>query len=164
VAADCVSWETLADAVRDVLVGVSGIGHVYPRPGGVPTWRKTAKPRQAYWEIDVSGSSEEHAGIGTNCFETVIVRLDGWMVFSTDPASESNSVWRALVKRVKDRLRTYATLANAIEGLTRSGHLPQVRVNERVDFADGQDHPLCHHVQIECRYVRYFTYSVSTSL
>lgn len=162
---DSVSIETVCDGIRDVLTGLSGIGHISIRPGGVPTWRKTALARQAYWEIDVPSVVREPAGLGNSVFELITVRIEGYMPWSYENL-DTATTWRALLKRVEDRLTNYPTLANQIDGVTstkREG-LPQLLENSRVEFADGAAHPLVHYCRIECTYRRYYTFSSSVAL
>jgi hypothetical protein len=163
VAADAVSWEVVCLAVKDVLDGVAGIGSIVDRPGGVPTWVVNALPLQAYWEIDVIGVTPGPAGVGKNAFETISVQIEGWMPYSFQNPNSSKT-WRALTKRLMDQIRSYPTIANAAEGFTGEGHLPTVLQNNRVDFADTEKIPLCHHCVIRVFYRRYYTFTTSTSL
>ena len=161
-AVDAADWTTLAEAVQVILSSVSGIGKIVTRPGDAPTWVERARPLQAYWEIDILAAAERGAQLGPAAFETLVVQVEGWMPWSFDNPNTA-ATWRPLVGAVRNRLRRFPTLANLVDGMKGTG-LPQVTRHDYVTFGDGEKAVRCHHVVIQLRPERFFTYTVSTSL
>jgi hypothetical protein len=135
--------------------------HVSIYPGGEVTWKKTAKPLEHYWEIDVTSAAQEPVIIGQASFQIVTVSLEGWMVWHHQNPNTAKT-WRGILKRIVDRLTASPTLAGlGVDGFTARGAegLPQITTNNRVDFADGSDVPLCNHAVITIQYRRMWHWS-----
>lgn len=161
---DAANIQDVCVAVKAVLDAVSGIGTVDHRPGGIATWIKRPREKQAYWSIDVLSVQERGAGTGRSMLEIITVDIHGYMPWSYE-APNTADTWRDLVTSVRNQLRTYPTLANAVDGI-KTTRAPQLLRQERVTISGGGTvgDVLCHHAHLRIELERYFTYTVSTSL
>lgn len=149
-----VDFADLKAAVKATIQGVSGIGKIETRVGGIPTWVERPGPYRVFWEIGVLSVAETHYAAGDCVWEDPLVQLEGASPFSY--ADNTEATWDTLLVAVRAALRENPNLVvdgvPTVTGRTAGFGLPQLITNDLATFSDGQKDVRVHHAVIQVRY------------
>jgi len=155
------SISALKDAVRSLMLTITGVDQVETKVGGVPGWIRLAEPGMTFWEVNVERIANTNALIGTVGQRTFGVVIEGWSPWNYE-APDTTQPWETVVDSVVEGLIQNRKLVDYLPGGVCNVTLPNVDeldVEVMMSGTGARETTLCHHAKITVGVEVRYTYT-----